>query len=141
MARRLRATYGKGIPGKKKERGQGRAGSRWERGPGSVRDVGTRGSWQEERGLAQPPPRRELEAKMLGAVWPPGSPQSRGPSCPPSLCTHLMGQLGSRPGTEPLEKGEVFSGLQSQRKAGTSFCPFYQSKTLQRDSRVALRPD
>lgn len=73
MAQRLRATYGKGIPGKKKkrerERGQGRAGSLWEWGPGSICDVGSRGSWQAERGLAQPPPRREREAMMLGAVW------------------------------------------------------------------------
>lgn len=69
MARRLRATYGKGISGKTKERGQGRASSRWEWVPRSIRDEGTRGSRQAERGLAQPPPRREREAKMLGTVW------------------------------------------------------------------------
>lgn len=51
----------------------------------------------------------------------------------------LLGQLGSRPGTEPLDKEEMFSGPQSLRKAGTTNnLSFYLSKTLQREPGTRL---
>lgn len=125
MARRWRATYGKGVSGGKKERGQGRAGSGREWGPGGVRDVGTRGSGQAGRGLAQPPPRREREAEMLGV------PATRvsaaaGPtlSSKPVRAPH-WGNWALGLGLSPCKKKRWFpGGPQSQRKAGTTICPF-----------------
>lgn len=109
---------GKGVSGRKKERGQGLSGSCREWGPRSVRDVGTCRSWQAGRGLAQPPPRREREAEMLG-VWAARVSASAGPILS-SLPMHAPdlgnGVLGL--GLSSWKKKRCFQGCSPRERRG-----------------------
>ncbi|MEJ1277402.1 hypothetical protein NN561_008316 [Cricetulus griseus] len=105
-----------------------------EWGPRSVRVVGTCRSWQAGRGLAQPPPRREPKAEMLG-VWAARVSATAGPNLS-SKPMHApdWGNGAHGLGLSSWKKKRCFPGRSPRGRRGNNLS-FYLSKTLQRDSR------